>query len=74
MSSAGAHIPRKEGTEGQQLPKNAASRPQVHSGAVVLHSKQQLRSSVPDGDNHAILMQWPCGRSEHPGQPEVCNL
>lgn len=45
----------KERLEGDELPKDAADGPDVHSWGVVLGSQEQLRRPVPDGDHHSVV-------------------
>ena len=65
-------IASKKRPLGDHLGEDAANGPDINRGAVLHGAKQDLRGSVPQGDN--FFGVGPDRDGESPGQPKVSNL
>mmetsp|Transcript_99464 Transcript_99464/g.281723 ORF Transcript_99464/g.281723 Transcript_99464/m.281723 type:complete len:214 (-) Transcript_99464:385-1026(-) len=65
-------VPREHWVAGRNLSNDAASRPQVDLGAILLCSKHDLRGPVPEG-NHIVGVGLE-GQRKYPGEAKVADL
>mmetsp|Transcript_99463 Transcript_99463/g.281719 ORF Transcript_99463/g.281719 Transcript_99463/m.281719 type:complete len:214 (-) Transcript_99463:385-1026(-) len=65
-------VPREHWVAGRNLSNDAASRPQVDLGAILLCSKHDLRGPVPEG-NHIVGVGLE-GQREYPSEAKIADL